>query len=191
MVSTYIFQLAHGVESDSSPLCDLSSKCCEKESHWMGITLSCAITVTLKAPHSPVLPPLSFSDPLPHAVSVVFSWLVYTDPGFGGFVGVLEVGEYPCPETWGFPEPFIGSLRPLRMVQYMKRGYTVCLHETVILSVVLIWQMCVSSLQGAIRVEHPNELKVCSALHYTCCIDEYLLFSVKTKSYMLHLLTSP
>ncbi|XP_076733611.1 uncharacterized protein crybg1 isoform X2 [Maylandia zebra] len=42
-------------------------------------------------------------------------WLVYTDPGFGGFVGVLEVGEYPCPEAWGFPEPFVGSLRPLRM----------------------------------------------------------------------------
>uniref|UniRef100_UPI0037E72918 very large A-kinase anchor protein n=1 Tax=Semicossyphus pulcher TaxID=241346 RepID=UPI0037E72918 len=42
-------------------------------------------------------------------------WLVYADPGFGGFVGVLEVGEYPCPETWGFPQPFIGSLRPLRM----------------------------------------------------------------------------
>lgn len=53
----------------------------------------------------------------------VFSWLVYTDPGFQGFVGVLEVGEYPCPESWGFPEPFIGSLRPLRMVQYMKYGY--------------------------------------------------------------------
>uniref|UniRef100_A0A3B4ZM21 Beta/gamma crystallin 'Greek key' domain-containing protein n=1 Tax=Stegastes partitus TaxID=144197 RepID=A0A3B4ZM21_9TELE len=47
-------------------------------------------------------------------------WLVYTDPGFNGFVGVLEVGEYPCPETWGFPEPFVGSLRPLRMVRYMK-----------------------------------------------------------------------
>ncbi|XP_036928406.1 uncharacterized protein crybg1a isoform X2 [Acanthopagrus latus] len=42
-------------------------------------------------------------------------WLVYTDPGFGGLVGVLEVGEYPCPESWGFPQPFIGSLRPLRM----------------------------------------------------------------------------
>uniref|UniRef100_A0A8C9ZNQ3 Crystallin beta-gamma domain containing 1a n=1 Tax=Sander lucioperca TaxID=283035 RepID=A0A8C9ZNQ3_SANLU len=42
-------------------------------------------------------------------------WLVYSDPGFGGFVGVLQVGEYPCPESWGFPEPFIGSLRPLRM----------------------------------------------------------------------------
>ncbi|XP_026156402.1 titin isoform X2 [Mastacembelus armatus] len=54
-------------------------------------------------------------------------WLVHSDLGFGGFVAVLEVGEYPCPETWGFPEPFIGSLRPLRM--------------------------------GAIRVEHPNEVK--------------------------------
>uniref|UniRef100_A0A7N6B6K2 Beta/gamma crystallin 'Greek key' domain-containing protein n=1 Tax=Anabas testudineus TaxID=64144 RepID=A0A7N6B6K2_ANATE len=54
-------------------------------------------------------------------------WLVYSDPGFGGLIGVLEVGEYVCPETWGFPEPYIGSLRPLRM--------------------------------GAIRVEHPNEVK--------------------------------
>ncbi|KAM4541638.1 uncharacterized protein crybg1a [Odontesthes bonariensis] len=42
-------------------------------------------------------------------------WLVHSDPGFEGFTGVLEVGEYPCPESWGFPEPFIGSLRPLRM----------------------------------------------------------------------------
>ncbi|XP_049451171.1 muscle M-line assembly protein unc-89 isoform X2 [Epinephelus fuscoguttatus] len=42
-------------------------------------------------------------------------WLVYTNPGFGGFVGVLEVGEYPCPQAWGFHEPFVGSLRPLRM----------------------------------------------------------------------------
>uniref|UniRef100_A0A8D3C2J6 Crystallin beta-gamma domain containing 1a n=1 Tax=Scophthalmus maximus TaxID=52904 RepID=A0A8D3C2J6_SCOMX len=56
-------------------------------------------------------------------------WLVYADPGFGGFIGVLEVGEYPCPESWGFSEPFIGSLRPLRM--------------------------------GAIKVEHPHEVKVC------------------------------
>ncbi|RVE66363.1 hypothetical protein OJAV_G00106610 [Oryzias javanicus] len=42
-------------------------------------------------------------------------WLVYTDPGFQGFMQVLEVGEYPHPQSWGFPEPFIGSLRPLRM----------------------------------------------------------------------------
>ncbi|XP_068457704.1 beta/gamma crystallin domain-containing protein 1-like [Clinocottus analis] len=42
-------------------------------------------------------------------------WLIYTDPGFGGFVGVLEAGEYPCPDNWGFPEPFIGSMRPLRL----------------------------------------------------------------------------
>ncbi|XP_055086953.1 uncharacterized protein crybg1a isoform X2 [Periophthalmus magnuspinnatus] len=42
-------------------------------------------------------------------------WLVYSDPGYGGFVEVLEAGEYPCPESWGFSQPFIGSLRPLRM----------------------------------------------------------------------------
>ncbi|XP_014065774.2 uncharacterized protein crybg1a isoform X1 [Salmo salar] len=42
-------------------------------------------------------------------------WLVYGDPGFGGLLAVLEVGEYPCPETWGFPQPFIGSLKPLKM----------------------------------------------------------------------------
>uniref|UniRef100_A0A8C7KS07 Crystallin beta-gamma domain containing 1a n=1 Tax=Oncorhynchus kisutch TaxID=8019 RepID=A0A8C7KS07_ONCKI len=43
-------------------------------------------------------------------------WLVYSDPGFGGLLAVLEVGEYPCPEAWGFPQPFIGSLKPLKMV---------------------------------------------------------------------------
>ncbi|XP_046874208.1 uncharacterized protein crybg1a isoform X2 [Hypomesus transpacificus] len=42
-------------------------------------------------------------------------WLLWSDPGFGGLVALLEVGEYPCPEAWGFPQPFIGSLRPLKM----------------------------------------------------------------------------
>ncbi|XP_036397712.1 beta/gamma crystallin domain-containing protein 1 isoform X2 [Megalops cyprinoides] len=42
-------------------------------------------------------------------------WLVFSEPGFHGMLAVLEVGEYPCPESWGFPEPFIGSLRPLKM----------------------------------------------------------------------------
>ncbi|XP_076026686.1 uncharacterized protein crybg1a isoform X2 [Genypterus blacodes] len=42
-------------------------------------------------------------------------WLLYSDPGFGGFVAVLEKGEYPCPESWGFPEAFVGSVRPLRL----------------------------------------------------------------------------
>ncbi|XP_018587374.2 beta/gamma crystallin domain-containing protein 1 isoform X2 [Scleropages formosus] len=42
-------------------------------------------------------------------------WMVYSEPGFQGILAVLEEGEYPCPESWGFPEPFVGSLRPLRM----------------------------------------------------------------------------
>ncbi|XP_007574910.1 uncharacterized protein crybg1 [Poecilia formosa] len=42
-------------------------------------------------------------------------WLVYSDPGFDGLLEVLVEGEYPHPQSWGFPEPFIGSLRPLRM----------------------------------------------------------------------------
>lgn len=45
------------------------------------------------------------------------SWLVYSDPGFDGLLEVLVEGEYPHPQSWGFPEPFIGSLRPLRMVK--------------------------------------------------------------------------
>uniref|UniRef100_A0A673XUD1 Crystallin beta-gamma domain containing 1a n=1 Tax=Salmo trutta TaxID=8032 RepID=A0A673XUD1_SALTR len=48
-------------------------------------------------------------------------WLVYGDPGFGGLLAVLEVGEYPCPETWGFPQPFIGSLKPLKMALVFER----------------------------------------------------------------------
>ncbi|MCI4382280.1 hypothetical protein PGIGA_G00013100, partial [Pangasianodon gigas] len=42
-------------------------------------------------------------------------WLVFSDPDFQGLVSVLAVGEYPCPESWGFPDPFVGSLRPLKM----------------------------------------------------------------------------
>ncbi|TRY87188.1 hypothetical protein DNTS_031718 [Danionella cerebrum] len=42
-------------------------------------------------------------------------WLVYSDPGFQGLLAVLEAGEYAFPEDWGFTEPFVGSLRPLRM----------------------------------------------------------------------------
>ncbi|KAF4084464.1 hypothetical protein AMELA_G00129050 [Ameiurus melas] len=42
-------------------------------------------------------------------------WLVFSEPDFQGLLSVLNVGEYPCPESWGFPDPFVGSLRPLKM----------------------------------------------------------------------------
>ncbi|XP_051501977.1 uncharacterized protein LOC127410818 [Myxocyprinus asiaticus] len=42
-------------------------------------------------------------------------WLVFSDPGFQGLLAVLEEGVYPCPENWGFPTPFVGSLRPLKL----------------------------------------------------------------------------
>ncbi|TTS81760.1 Beta/gamma crystallin domain-containing protein 1 [Bagarius yarrelli] len=42
-------------------------------------------------------------------------WLVFSDPDFQGLLSVLPEGEYPCPESWGFPSPFVGSLRPLKM----------------------------------------------------------------------------
>ncbi|KAJ8274709.1 hypothetical protein COCON_G00093340 [Conger conger] len=43
------------------------------------------------------------------------TWLVFGDPGFKGVLSVVEAGEYPCPEAWGFPTPYVGSLRPLKM----------------------------------------------------------------------------
>lgn len=49
--------------------------------------------------------------------SPALRWLVFSDPGFQGMVGVLQTGVYPFPETWGFPSPFVGSLRPLKMVR--------------------------------------------------------------------------
>uniref|UniRef100_A0A673CIY9 Beta/gamma crystallin 'Greek key' domain-containing protein n=1 Tax=Sphaeramia orbicularis TaxID=375764 RepID=A0A673CIY9_9TELE len=60
----------------------------------------------------------SFGIPLSTASIQVHSgvWLVFSDPGFQGMLGVLETGVYPFPETWGFPSPFVGSLRPLKMV---------------------------------------------------------------------------
>ncbi|XP_067222718.1 serine-rich adhesin for platelets isoform X2 [Chanodichthys erythropterus] len=42
-------------------------------------------------------------------------WLIFSDPGFQGLLAVLEEGVYPCPQDWGFPTPFVGSLRPLKM----------------------------------------------------------------------------
>ncbi|KAL7388254.1 hypothetical protein ABVT39_010179 [Epinephelus coioides] len=59
----------------------------------------------------------SFGIPLSTASIQVHSgvWLVFSDPGFQGMVAVLETGEYPFPEAWGFPSPFVGSLRPLKM----------------------------------------------------------------------------
>uniref|UniRef100_A0A3Q3X310 Beta/gamma crystallin 'Greek key' domain-containing protein n=1 Tax=Mola mola TaxID=94237 RepID=A0A3Q3X310_MOLML len=48
-----------------------------------------------------------------------FVWLFH-DPGFQGMLAVLEKGEYPFPETWGFQSPFVGSLRPLKMVRIFK-----------------------------------------------------------------------
>ncbi|XP_028996946.1 beta/gamma crystallin domain-containing protein 1-like isoform X2 [Betta splendens] len=59
----------------------------------------------------------SFGVPLSTASIQVHSgvWLVFSDPDFQGMVAILEPGEYPFPESWGFPSPFVGSLRPLRM----------------------------------------------------------------------------
>lgn len=48
--------------------------------------------------------------------SASLRWLLFSDPGFEGMVAVLDKGEYPFPETWGFDSPFVGSLRPLKMV---------------------------------------------------------------------------
>ncbi|XP_034018203.1 uncharacterized protein LOC117503135 isoform X2 [Thalassophryne amazonica] len=59
----------------------------------------------------------TFGIPLTTASIQVHSgvWLVFSDPGYQGVLGVLEAGVYPFPETWGFPAPFVGSLRPLKM----------------------------------------------------------------------------
>ncbi|XP_067311555.1 beta/gamma crystallin domain-containing protein 1 [Pseudorasbora parva] len=42
-------------------------------------------------------------------------WLIFSDPDFQGLLAVLEEGVYPCPQDWGFPTPFVGSLRPLKL----------------------------------------------------------------------------
>uniref|UniRef100_A0A8C6M2Y0 Beta/gamma crystallin 'Greek key' domain-containing protein n=1 Tax=Nothobranchius furzeri TaxID=105023 RepID=A0A8C6M2Y0_NOTFU len=59
----------------------------------------------------------SFGIPLNTASIQVHSgvWLLFSDPGYEGMVSVLEKGVFPVPEAWGFPSPFVGSLRPLKM----------------------------------------------------------------------------
>uniref|UniRef100_A0A8C6U3R5 Beta/gamma crystallin 'Greek key' domain-containing protein n=1 Tax=Neogobius melanostomus TaxID=47308 RepID=A0A8C6U3R5_9GOBI len=76
--------------------------------------------------HDDALETGSFGIPLSTASIQVHSgvWLVFSDPGFQGMLAVLETGGYPFPETWGFPSPFVGSLRPLKMaVVYEKAGF--------------------------------------------------------------------
>uniref|UniRef100_A0A3B3SNL9 Beta/gamma crystallin 'Greek key' domain-containing protein n=1 Tax=Paramormyrops kingsleyae TaxID=1676925 RepID=A0A3B3SNL9_9TELE len=43
-------------------------------------------------------------------------WLVYSEARYAGQLAVLEPGQYPNSESWGFPAPCVGSIRPLRMV---------------------------------------------------------------------------
>nr|XP_023682334.1 beta/gamma crystallin domain-containing protein 1-like [Paramormyrops kingsleyae]XP_023682335.1 beta/gamma crystallin domain-containing protein 1-like [Paramormyrops kingsleyae] len=42
-------------------------------------------------------------------------WLVYSEARYAGQLAVLEPGQYPNSESWGFPAPCVGSIRPLRM----------------------------------------------------------------------------
>ncbi|XP_055005416.1 beta/gamma crystallin domain-containing protein 1-like [Boleophthalmus pectinirostris] len=67
--------------------------------------------------HDDIVETGSFGIPLSTSSIQVHSgvWLVFSDPGFQGMLAVLETGVYPFPETWGFPSPFVGSLRPLKM----------------------------------------------------------------------------
>ncbi|KAM7367795.1 hypothetical protein PAMP_014070 [Pampus punctatissimus] len=92
--------------------------------------------------HDDVIETGTFGIPLSTASIVVHSgvWLVFSDPGFEGMLAVLEAGQYPFPETWGFPSPFIGSLRPLKMVCTISLSYVKC-HK------------------GGYKVENPSEVK--------------------------------
>ncbi|CAG03653.1 unnamed protein product [Tetraodon nigroviridis] len=67
--------------------------------------------------HDDMIETGAFGIPLSTASIQVYSgvWLVFSDPGFQGMLAVLEKGEYPIPESWGFASPFVGSLRPLKM----------------------------------------------------------------------------
>ncbi|XP_038655171.1 beta/gamma crystallin domain-containing protein 1 [Scyliorhinus canicula] len=43
------------------------------------------------------------------------AWLLFEEPFYQGNSYFVEPGQYPCPEHWGAMDPFIGSLRPLKM----------------------------------------------------------------------------
>uniref|UniRef100_A0A8C3A3Z6 Beta/gamma crystallin 'Greek key' domain-containing protein n=1 Tax=Cyclopterus lumpus TaxID=8103 RepID=A0A8C3A3Z6_CYCLU len=64
----------------------------------------------------------SFGIPLMWLLKAKHSFRSF-DPGFQGMVAVLETGEYPVPDTWGFTSPFVGSLRPLKMVCFSALVY--------------------------------------------------------------------
>ncbi|XP_078068529.1 uncharacterized protein crybg1a isoform X2 [Mustelus asterias] len=43
------------------------------------------------------------------------AWLLFEEPFYQGNSYFVEAGHYPCPEYWGAMDPFIGSLKPLKM----------------------------------------------------------------------------
>lgn len=81
---------------------------------------------------------------------LVCRWLVYSDPGFQGLLAVLETGEYPFPEDWGFPSPIVGSLRPLRMVRVTRWR---CSH---ISSLHAVCQLTCASFTGPSESREPD-----------------------------------
>uniref|UniRef100_A0A4W3HRI4 Beta/gamma crystallin 'Greek key' domain-containing protein n=1 Tax=Callorhinchus milii TaxID=7868 RepID=A0A4W3HRI4_CALMI len=42
-------------------------------------------------------------------------WLVFEEPLYHGNSYMVEPGQYACPEAWGGVEPFIASLKPVKM----------------------------------------------------------------------------
>lgn len=43
------------------------------------------------------------------------SWLLFEEPFHQGNSYFVDVGQYPCPDSWGALDPYIGSLKPLKM----------------------------------------------------------------------------
>ncbi|XP_067883136.1 beta/gamma crystallin domain-containing protein 1 isoform X2 [Heterodontus francisci] len=43
------------------------------------------------------------------------SWLLFEQPFYEGNSYIVESGLYPCPESWDATDPFISSLKPLKM----------------------------------------------------------------------------
>ncbi|XP_072102226.1 uncharacterized protein crybg1a isoform X5 [Mobula birostris] len=43
------------------------------------------------------------------------TWLLFEEPFYQGNSYIVEPGQYPCPESWEATDPYIGSLRPLKM----------------------------------------------------------------------------
>lgn len=91
---------------------------------------------------------------------------MFSDPGFQGMLAVLEAGVYPFPEAWGFPSPFVGSLRPLKIVRISAQHPMINKNNPLVETLIFVpfklhVPYFISNLPQVLRKNYCNTIRFC------------------------------